>query len=184
MDRGPGGTAPTLDSVESYIQCWIEDGEYIDADGQEVTDGSDEIEEDQKSKGRRVHFAGLVIVRPIPATEKGKPTPPRGRSVGGAKWRPDETANADAVDRHSDGASLAHGCVCGGFMVKGDGKHWAEADDDAQCLACAGQWHHRVQLRQRSRDIPIDAAGIAHEFDISNGPTTGKWRGSTRTSAV
>ena len=51
-------------------------------------------------------------------------------------------------------------------MLKGDGKHWAKADDDVQCLACAGQWRHRVQPQHQSRDIPIDAVGIEHELDI------------------
>ena len=142
--EGRAKTAPTLDSVESYIQSWIEDCEYVDEDGQEETEGIDEIQEDQKSKGRRVHFADLVAVKPIPATGKGRSTPPRGRSTGCARWQSGETAKTDAVDRQSDGASLAHECVCGGLMVKGDGKLWAEVDDDVQCLACAGQWRHQV----------------------------------------
>ena len=109
--EGRAETVPTLDSVESYIQSWIEDCEYVYEDGQEDIEGIDEIQEDQKNKGRRVHFVDLVKVRPIPATGKGKPTPPRGRSAGGARWQLDKTANVDAVDRHSDGASLAHECV-------------------------------------------------------------------------
>ena len=88
------------------------------------------------------------------------------------------------MDRQGDGASLAHECMCGRHMLKGDGKHWAEADVDGQCLACAGQWRHGVQPRHRSRGIPTDAVEIEHELDISNGSMTGERRRSTRTSAV
>ena len=108
--EGQAETSPTLDSVESYIQSWIEDGECIDDACQEGIEGIDEIQEDQSSKGKRVHFADLVTVRPIPAMGKGKPMLPSGRSAGGARSQSDETANTDAVDRQSDGASLAHVC--------------------------------------------------------------------------
>ena len=82
--EGRAETAPTLDSVESYIQSWIEDGEYFDEGGQEETEGIDEIQEGQRREGKRVHFADLVTVRPIAATGKGRPTPPRSKSTGSA----------------------------------------------------------------------------------------------------
>ena len=112
--------------VESLVQRWIEDCEYVDENGQEETEGIAEVQglqEDRKSKGRRVHFVDPVTTRPIPATGKGKPTPLRSKSAGGAKWQSDKTANAELVDRQSDGAGPAHVCPCGGLMVKGDGKH-------------------------------------------------------------
>ena len=34
-----------------------------------------------------MHVADLVTVRPIPATGKGKPTPPGGKSAGSAVWQ-------------------------------------------------------------------------------------------------
>ena len=119
---------------------WLTKGTVMQPpNGQEEYKGIDEVQEDQKGKGRRVHVADLVTVRPIPATGKGKPTPPRGKSAGSAKWQSGETANADAIDRQSDGAGPACECACGGLMTRGDGKHWAEADDDAECLACTRQ---------------------------------------------
>ena len=95
-------TAPTLDVVESYIQSWIEDCEYVDESDQEEHEGIDEIQADRKSKGRRVHFADFVTVRPIPSTGKGKPTPSRGKSEGGARWQSGETAIADVIERKID----------------------------------------------------------------------------------
>ena len=137
--EGRAETAPTLDSVESYIQSWVEDCEYMDERGREEYEGIDEIQEDRKGKGRRVHFSDLVTVRPIPSAGKDKPTLPRSKSAGIARWQPGEAATTDAIDRKIDSAGLACKCACGGPMIRGDGKHWAEAEDCAECFLCARQ---------------------------------------------
>ena len=51
-------------------------------------------------------------------------------------------------------------CVCGGLTVKGDAKKWAEADDNEECVTCAGQWQSRVRPHYTDCDVPLDSVGI------------------------
>ena len=46
LGEGQVETAPTLGSMESYVQNWIEDCEYVDENGQEENEGIDEVQED------------------------------------------------------------------------------------------------------------------------------------------
>ena len=58
---------------------------------------------DRSDKGRHVHFADLISVRPIQATGKGKPTPPRGKSVVSAVWQSsDVSIDFVGVEREPD----------------------------------------------------------------------------------
>ena len=120
--EGWAETAPAFDSVESYVQNQVENCDLGEG-SQDEYEGIGDLKEDRKGKGKRVPFADLVTVRPIPATGKGKPTLPRGKTSGSARWQSGETANADAIDRQSDGAGPACKCACGGLMTRGDGKH-------------------------------------------------------------
>ena len=70
--EGRAETAPTLDSVESYCQSWVEDCEYVDEGGQKENESINAVQEDRSGRGRRVHSADIVTVRPIPATAKGQ----------------------------------------------------------------------------------------------------------------
>ena len=57
-------------------------------------------------------------------------------------------------------------------MTGDDGKHWAERDDDAECLACARQWQRRALPQRQGRDVPIDTVGIEHKLDLLHPATT------------
>ena len=80
-------TAPTLELVESYVQNWVEDAECIDEHGQVENESINAVESDPSGKGRRVHFGETISVKPIQATGKDKPTPPRGKSAVSAVWQ-------------------------------------------------------------------------------------------------
>ena len=66
--EGRAEAAPTLDSVESYIQGGVADFECVSEDGQKENVSINAVQEDRSGRGRRVHFADCVTVRPIPAT--------------------------------------------------------------------------------------------------------------------
>ena len=79
-DHGEHGFRHRDWAVESYIQTWVEDGAYFDesSDDDDYDPNIDEVEEEQKSKRKRVRFAELNTVRPIPSVGKGRATPARG----------------------------------------------------------------------------------------------------------
>jgi hypothetical protein len=130
--EGRAESAPTLDSVESYLQTWVEDGADDHDYNYDYDNDIDEVTEETKGGRKKVRFADLVSVRPIPSVGKGKPTPPRGARAGGAVWQPDASA---------DNVNIGRGkCNCGGQLRKGDGNRWGDAEDDLECATCAGRW--------------------------------------------
>ena len=155
MDIGTGraASAPTLDNVESFVQGWYEDVNDYEGNGpaetqeeiQEVTskNGAPPVERDLASeqlelerrngngwRQRNVSFNRKVQVRPIPSEGMGRKTPTRGgRAASQSRWAPREAERADApVDRVAEEA----GCIFGitGIAVRGDGKRWADFQDD------------------------------------------------------
>ena len=120
------------------MQSWFVNGAYDDESGYEEHESIDEIQEDQKSETKKVQFADLVTVRPIPATRNGKPTPSTGTGAASA-WQSERSASVHIVDRKdmNDRKGQQGRCVCGGQIVMGDGQKWAEADDDEECMSCA-----------------------------------------------
>jgi hypothetical protein len=142
------------------LQTWVEDGTYLDydSDDDDYDPNIDEVREELKSDRKKVRFAELIAVRPIPWVGKGKATPPRGARAGGAVWHSEESANSLNIGRNAGRGEAAEQlkCDCGGQLRKGDGKAWCDAEDDEVCVACAGQWQ-------------IDSVEIAH------GPDSHEW---------
>jgi hypothetical protein len=59
--KGRAESAPTLDSVESYLQTWVEDGTYLDYDSDDDDDDDydpniDEVKEELKSEREKVRL--------------------------------------------------------------------------------------------------------------------------------
>ena len=53
-------------------------------------------------------------------------------------------------------------------MVKGEGRKWAEGDDDdEECVVCASQWQSRVRPHHADSDAPMDSVGIEQESGVS-----------------
>ena len=130
--EGRAESAPTLDSIESYIQTCVEDGAYFDESSDDGDCDADisEVEKEQKGERKKVRFAELITVRPIPAVRKGKATPARGASAVSAKWHSARSAEVGNIDRHvaNERAEEQTSCICGGQLRKGDGKQWSDAE--------------------------------------------------------
>ena len=56
------------------------------------------VESDLGGNCKRVHFADLISVRPVPATGKGKPTPPRSRDTISTVWQSTDVLIDDVGD--------------------------------------------------------------------------------------
>ena len=114
---GRAVSAPTLDSIVSYVQTWIEDCAYVDEDSVSVECDAhvSEVEKEQRSEHNRVRFAELVTVRPIPAVGKGKTTRVRDASAVGAKLNLERKADIVNIDRHvvNGQAKEQIACICG-----------------------------------------------------------------------
>ena len=80
--EGWAESAPTLDSIESYVQTWIEDCTYVDESSDDGGCDVDvnEFEKEQKGVRKKVRFAELIAVRPIPAAGRARPRPSGARA--------------------------------------------------------------------------------------------------------
>ena len=121
--EGRAESAPTLDSVESYLQTWVEDGADDHDYNYDYDSDIDEVTEETKGERRKLRFADFVAVRPILSLGNGRATPPRGARAGGAVWHPADSVN---IGREK--------CDCGSQLRKGDGKRWSDAEDDVHGL--------------------------------------------------
>jgi hypothetical protein len=125
-----------------------------DCDDNDYDTSIDEVREETKADCKKVRFAELFAVRPIPSSGKGRATPPRGARAGGAVWHSEQSADSINIGRDAGRREVAVQlkCNCGGQLRKGDGKKWGDAENDDVCVACAGRWQ-------------IDSVESAHEPD-------------------
>ena len=181
LDSGRADIAPTLDSVESLVTSWYERegfGKDIDYFGH-----------------RQVRFDSQVSVRAIPITGRHRRTPPRGQ-IGirraGLEDR-DRRGHRDAgiADRASSPreevqdlgtigiqepieADMECSCRSRGLPQRGEGRRWADVDEDVNCEACRRQWgdsiaETRAEVRvstTEGSDRPV-ASLDRHSSDIA-----------------
>ena len=181
--EGRAESAPTLDSIESYLQTWFEDGTYHDDDADYNHDydydpSINELKKEVESERRKVRFAELVTVRPIPAVGKCKATPARGAGKSGTVWHSERSAGNLEFDQRAENGQAGNPaeCNCGGQLRRGDGRPWSDAEDDTECTACAGRWHSGVLDPAGDARPSIDSVGIACEADPSE--RASDWHGA------
>ena len=164
--EGRAESAPTLESMESYVQPWIEDCAYVDegSDNGECDADINENEKEQNGERKKVRFLELIIVRPMPAVGNGKTTPVRGASAVSTKWHSERNANIGNIDRQVVNRQCREqiACICGGQLRKGDGKPWSDAEGDKVCLACASRWHVPTREPSVGAQQSIDSVEITH----------------------
>ena len=166
---GRAESAPTIDAI-SMVQGW-----YVNEDDTEATvverrpaaSGPGvsgprlqfEKEIGNAQLGRRVHFSGVVGVRPIAASGRGRRTPPRGKSGIEGKWRR-EASGGDSLARgevnsvQNDGEKAIGrnaGYECGHPPLPSlsDGaRAWADLDEDDACDCCQRGWQTAIRGRR------------------------------------
>ena len=134
FEGGRATSAPTLDSVESFVQGWYEDL-VIDSQEEQI----DEQEEINRAGRHRVSFDPKVHFRPISAEGSGRKTPPRGSPSGrtrrsGVGYFVDSVISAD-----SDG-TLACSCGGSGLPTRNSGTRWCDFDE-SRCVSCSRLWN-------------------------------------------
>jgi hypothetical protein len=68
--EGRAESAPTFDSVKSYLQTWVEDGADDHDYNYDYDNDIDEVTEETQGERRKVRFADLVSVRPFLRLER------------------------------------------------------------------------------------------------------------------
>jgi hypothetical protein len=155
IEGGRAESAPTLDSVESFVQGWYED---MRVDGQEEIRGSDRGEPGEQ----RVRFNPRVQFRPIPEEGRGRSTPPRGTRAAITPGRGVHGYFVDSVSSAEENEQSACRCRMSGFPFRGTGLRWSELEDDLDCAACASQWAAppaATRTRSRSAARAVSSAG-------------------------
>ena len=133
IEGGRAESAPTLDSVESFVQGWYED---MRVDGQEEIIGVDRGGHGE----RRVRFNPRVQVRPVPEEGRGRSTPPRGTRAAITQGRGIREYFVDSVSSAEQGEMNICRCRMSGFPFRGTGLRWSELEDDLDCVVCASRW--------------------------------------------
>ena len=131
-DDGRAASAPSLNSVESKVTGWYEHDEFQ--------------EEYVNIAGMKfVRFDDKVQVRPIPAEGRGRRVPKNRR-------RADERLGRNESDERGHQARDAKGesqimtaareCSCEHPRLarRGDGRRWADVDEDEYCEECKRSW--------------------------------------------
>ena len=136
LGGGRAESAPTLNSLESYVQMWYED-DAIDSVGVEP---------------RRVRFSNEVQVRPIPASGRGRRTPVRGVAANILRNKP--------IIENKPDAEYDCDCEDASVVERGDGKKWADVDVDSMCMKCTESLCHLSRWRASS-DRAIDSLGVS-----------------------
>jgi len=104
---GRAESAPTLSSVESFVQSWVEGGAEW---AEKIAAG-----EDAEPRPRKVRFCSEVRFRAIPSVGRARPTPPRGTARRGHHnidhIMIDETTHDEERARKFEDANIGAGAI-------------------------------------------------------------------------
>ena len=173
---GRAESAPTLSSVESFVQSWVEGGAEW---AEKIATG-----EDAEPRPRKVRFCSEVRFRAIPSVGRARPTPPRGiarrrhhtidhimvdetthdeERAEDVKQHGGQQANMEvgAISRSSSSNTQENGNFMGilgsdgytvqGLCCQGFAGSWADLDEEP-CARCLRRWarappSHRAPLQ-------------------------------------
>ena len=147
---GRAESAPTLNSVESFVQAWWDDWETDDNDG----------EADTAIRGsQKVQFSRQVCFRPIPMSGRSRKTPSREEL-----YRRKNGGFLDCVVK-AQGSQVGE-CSCGSSPTSA---RWGDLDEQRVCLACASRWWstpntaptHSFELGDRGGRLETSSGGDA-----------------------
>lgn len=167
LGAGRASSAPTLDLVESYVIGWRDD---------EVADNH----EVNAMQNKAVRFAEEVQVRAISASGRCRRTPKRGSRVHerlGLIRRSRRGRRDSEIDRGADAMSEEVECRCNRLELscRGDGRQWADMDEDEVCSRCTRSWasgvhgvkcegmkaRYRVRFEEGDDERPVYSIGYS-----------------------